>query len=124
MRMTSCTCARNRRPAFRPMHAGRDRLRISHPTNQLNLSGDRPMKLNLKSKVPLALAAGTFALAIGGCASTERFMDRMTDRGADRTASRSTAAEDRAAARTADRSGYNDGRLAANSGTPASVDPF
>ena len=73
------------------------------------------MKRNLKSALPAALLAGTFALALGGCGtmnSSDRGMDR--DRSADR-------ANDRNMNRSVDSAAYGD-RMSTN--TPAGMDPF
>lgn len=90
------------------------------------------MKTKLKTAIPLTLAAGTLALALGGCGTMHNDRDRAADR-AERSSDRMARSEDRAADRMADRSDMRYGNRsgvdsAATSGvrtnTPASVDAF
>jgi hypothetical protein len=70
------------------------------------------MKHNIKTAVPYALAAGTLALALGGCGTFDR--DRTADRSADRYANR-----------TVDRtSTYVETDRVVTANAPAVVDPF
>jgi len=82
------------------------------------------MKTNLKA-LPLAVAAGTLAMAIGGCGtfdhrdrSADRASERHSERSADRTADRSSnrMAERRTVETTT--------TTTVSTNTPAVVDPF
>ncbi len=75
------------------------------------------MKHTFKTAVPYALAAGTLALALGGCGTFDH-RDRSADRSADRYADRAT---DRRVDRTT--TTYVESNTIA-SNTPAVVDPF
>jgi hypothetical protein len=78
------------------------------------------MKHSLKITVPFALAAGSLAIALGGCA-TDRYHDRSSERASDRASSR---VADRTVDRTVDRTTtYSEsGTVAYN--VPVAVDPF
>jgi hypothetical protein len=79
------------------------------------------MKHSLKTALPYALAAGSLAIALGGCA-TDRYHDRAADRASDRTSSR---AADRTVDRTVERTTttYTEtGNVPYNA--PVAVDPF
>jgi len=69
------------------------------------------MKHTLKTAIPCALAAGTLALALGGCGTFDR--DRSADRGSDRYANR-----------TVESGTYVETTTNVSSNTPAVVDPF
>jgi hypothetical protein len=74
------------------------------------------MKHTLKSAIPCALAAGTLALALGGCGTFDH-RDRSAERAADRYA-------DRTVDRRADRTTYVETTTNFSSNAPAVVDPF
>ena len=94
------------------------------------------MNTKLKTAFPLTLAAGTLALALGGCGTMYNDRDRAADRSerSDRMAQSSDRAADRSMSRSGDRmsdssdmrsgnrSGANTGSMSTN--TPASVDAF
>ena len=70
------------------------------------------MKHPLNAAIPCALAAGTLALALGGCGTFDR--DRSADRGSDRYANR-----------TVESTTYVETTASnVSSNTPAVVDPF
>src|SRR3954463_14322483 len=79
------------------------------------------MKRSLKTAVPYALAAGSLAIALGGCA-TDRYHDRTSERARDR-------ASNRVAERTVDRTVERTTTTYSESGSvpynaPVAVDPF